>query len=107
MKTILTSLFAAVLSLSLLAGCSSKKTIVGKWKNDAGVEVEFTKDGKLKTGMGGVSIDGTYTLPDDTHYKGEIDMGGQKSSTTVGYTIDGDTLTTDESGVKQTYKRVN
>ena len=36
MKTSSLPLFAAVLCLSLLAGCSSKKPIVGKWQGDGG-----------------------------------------------------------------------
>ncbi len=105
MKNILASLFAAVLCLSLLAGCSSKKPIVGKWKSDKG-QLEFQDDGKLVASMGSMTINGTYTLPDDTHFKMSLDLGGKKEEKTFGYTVSGDTLTTDEDGKKDTMTRV-
>ncbi len=105
MKNILASLFAAVLCLSLLAGCSSKKPIIGKWQGDQG-QLEFTEDGKLLMTMGGVSINATYTLPDDGHFTMNMDLGGMKKSETVAYTVSGDSLTTEDNGKKETLKRV-
>ena len=105
MKTILSSLFAAVLCLTLLAGCSSKKPIVGKWQGD-GAQMEFTDDGKLNMSMGSVSMNATYTLPDDGHFTMNLDIAGNKSSKTIAYTVNGDTLTTEDSGKKETLKRI-
>ena len=107
MKTILTSLFAVLLSLSLLTSCSSKKTLVGKWQGKGG-QIEFTKDKKMLITMGGVTVNGSYSVVDDTHFKMIVDMGGgNKQDKTFGYTVNGDTLTTDDSGVKEEMKRVN
>jgi uncharacterized protein (TIGR03066 family) len=105
MKTILAAFFAAVLCLSLLAGCSSKKPIVGKWQGGPG-QFEFTPDGKLVVTMGSVTMNGTYTLPDDGHFAAEIDFGGKKQTMTVAYTVSGDTLTTEDNGKKETLTRV-
>ena len=106
MKNILAPLFAAVLCLSLLAGCSSKKPIVGKWQAD-GASLEFTPDGKLTMNMGSVTMNATYTLPDDGHFTMQMDAAGQKVSKTIAYTVSGDTLTTDDDGKKETLKRAN
>lgn len=107
MKTLLTSLFAIFLSLSLLTGCSSKKTLVGKWQGKGG-QIEFTKDKKMLITMGGVTVNGSYSVVDDTHFKMVVDMGGgNKQDKTFGYAVNGDTLTTDDSGVKEEMKRVN
>lgn len=105
MKNILAPLFAAVLCLSLLAGCSSKKPIVGKWQADGGKQSEFTADGKVTMSEGGMTINGTYTLPDDGHFTADMDLGGTKKSKTIAYTISGDTMNTDDGFKKDTYKR--
>lgn len=105
MKNSFAPLLAAVLCLSLLAGCSSKKPIVGKWKSDKG-QLEFTDDGKLTANMGSITMNGTYSLPDDTHFKLSLDLGSKKVDQTFGYTVSGDTLTTDGNGKKDTMTRV-
>ena len=107
MKTLLTSLLALFLSLSLLTGCSSKKTLVGKWQGKGG-QIEFTKDKKMLITMGGVTVNGTYSVVDDHHFKMEVDMGGgNKQSNVSTYTVDGNTLTMDDGAMKQEMKRVD
>lgn len=105
MKTILTPLLTAILCLSLLAGCSSKKPIVGKWQAD-GAQMEFTDDGKLVMNMGSVTMNATYTLPDDGHFTMNMEAAGQKVSKTIAYKVDGDTLNTEDGGKKESLKRV-
>ena len=107
MKTLLTPLIAVVLSLSLLTGCSSKKTLVGKWKGQGG-QIEFTKDKKVLMTTGGITVNGTYSIVDDNHFKMEIDAGGgNKTSSTVGYATDGKTLTMDTGVQKEELKRID
>ena len=107
MKTLPISLFALCLSLSLLTGCSSKKTLVGKWKAKDG-QIEFTKDKKMLISMGGVTVNATYSVVDDHHFKSEIDLGGgHKQSSVTTYTVDGNTLTTEDGGMKQEMKRID
>ena len=105
MKTLLAPLFALVLCLSLLAGCSSKKAIVGKWTADGGKAAEFTDDGKVTMSEGSMTIKGTYTLPDAGHFTADMDVYGTKKTKTIAYTVNGDTMDTDDSGKKDTYKR--
>ena len=107
MKTLLTPLLTVVLSLSLLTGCSSKKTLVGKWKGPSG-EIEFTKDKKVLMTEGGITVNATYNIVDDTHFTMTVDAGAAgKQSSTVGYSTDGKTLTMDSGLGKQELKRVD
>ena len=107
MKNIFSCLFAPELCLSLLTGLAPGKSIVGKWHGEGDQQFEFTDDGKLLLSMGSVKMEATYTLPDDTHFKMEVDLGGKKQIETVGYEVSGDTLTTtDEHGKKESFTRV-
>ena len=107
MKTLLNSLLAAVLSLSLLTGCSSKKTLVGKWKGQGG-EIEFTKDKKVLMTTGGITVNATYSIVDDSHFNMTVDTGAAgKTSQVVTYSTDGKTLTMDTGVGKQELKRVD
>ena len=107
MKTFLHLSLAVLLASSLLTGCSSKKTLVGKWQAKDG-QIEFTKDKKMLINMGGVTVNATYSVVDDHHFKSEIDLGGgNKQSTVTTYMVDGNTLTTDDGGMKQEMKRID
>jgi hypothetical protein len=58
----------------------TKETIVGKKFSKNGMEFGFEKDGALKVGMGGVTVDGTWSIDGNTvtvaamgkEYKAEI-----------------------------------
>ena len=130
MKKLLAMILAALMLLSL-AGCSgsgNKQAIVGTWKlvdeeleTEYGVGIEFTKDGKLYYGLTAedlttltgdedadkalsylMSIE--YDIKSDTEMEVTVSalFGLSKETTTVVYSLDGDTLEFDGA----TYARV-
>src|SRR5262249_192821 len=72
-----------------LAGCGggggNRDLIIGKWKaseKKGGVElsatVEFSKEGRVKLDMGGISVTGKYKFIDDNTFEQEIEVLGKK-----------------------------
>jgi uncharacterized protein (TIGR03066 family) len=74
----------------VIAGCGSGKNqdlIVGKWEakqSVGGKEItlttEFAKDGKMKVGMGPITMEGKYKFVDDNNIEVEMEMMGQKKT---------------------------
>ena len=107
-KKLCLALCIALAMLALVACGSSEKGIVGKWEStdQAGVFIEFTKGGEMKfdvadgvdsTISSGVAVmqlaDITYEIKSDTEFEMTISALGQTNTVTMGYTLDGDTLT--------------
>ena len=130
MKKLLAIILAALMLLSL-AACGSggnKQAIIGTWKlvdeetqTEYGLGLQFTKDGKLRYGLtlddlttltGDEDVDKAlsylmsieYKIKSDTEMEVTVSalFGLQKESTTVTYSLDGDTLEFDGA----TYTRV-
>ena len=119
-----------VFALASCGGSKNEKNIVGVWKlvdteteTEYGLGIEFTKDGKLRYGLteevfeaigGGDAedvMDGLdllmsieYEIKSDTEMEVTVSalLGLKKESTTVTYSLDGDTLEFDGA----TYTRV-
>ena len=120
MKKLLAIILAALMLLSL-AACGSggnKQAIIGTWKlvdeetqTEYGLGLQFTKDGKLNYGLtaddlttltGDEDVDKAlsylmsieYKIKSDTEMEVTVStlFGLQKESTTVTYSLDGDTL---------------
>ena len=120
MKKLLAIVLAALMLLSLAACGSSgnKQAIIGTWKlvdeetqTEYGLGLQFTKDGKLRYGLtaddlttltGDEDVDMAlsylmsieYKIKSDTEMEVTVSalFGLQKESTTVTYSLDGDTL---------------
>ena len=120
MKKLLAIVLAALMLLSLVACGSSgnKQAIIGTWKlvdeetqTEYGLGLQFTKDGKLHYGLtaddlttltGDEDVDKAlsylmsieYKIKSDTEMEVTVSalFGLQKESTTVTYSLDGDTL---------------
>ena len=93
-----------ILALSV-AGCGLTKSIVGEWKNETlGISIQFFKDGTVISGI----ISGTYTQPDKTHLKIEMQgLLGLAGAQIFEYAIEGDQLIlTDGFGNKTVWNRV-
>lgn len=129
MKKLLALVLAALMLLTLTAcGGGNKSAIVGTWKlvdeetnTEYGLGLQFTEDGKLHYGL---TLDDLTTLTGDENVDEALGMlmsieyeiisdtemeitvsamfGFAKESTTVTYSLDGDTLTFDGA----TYTRV-
>ena len=120
MKKLLAIVLAALMLLSLAAcaGTGNKQAIIGTWKlvdeetqTEYGLGLQFTKDGKLNYGLteddlttltGDEDVDKAlsylmsieYKIKSDTEMEVTVSalFGLQKESTTVTYSLDGDTL---------------
>ncbi len=130
MKKILAILLAAMLVFSLAAcgGSGNKQAIIGTWQltdeeteTEYGLGLQFTKDGKLRYGLtledlttltGDEDVDKAlsylmsieYKIKSDTEMEVTVStmFGLAKESTTVAYSLNGDTLEFDGA----TYARV-
>lgn len=130
MKKLLAFLLAAIMLLGLTAcaGGGNKQAIIGTWKlldeetqTEYGLGLQFTKDGKLHYGLtledlttltGDKDVDKalSYLMSIDYKIKSDTQMeitvsallGLAKETTTVTYSLDGDTLVFDGT----TYTRV-
>lgn len=130
MKKLLAFLLAAIMLLGLTAcaGGDNKQAIIGTWKlldeetqTEYGLGLQFTKDGKLHYGLtledlttltGDKDVDKalSYLMSIDYKIKSDTQMeitvsallGLAKETTTVTYSLDGDTLVFDGT----TYTRV-
>ncbi len=130
MKKLLAILLAAMMVFALAACGSSgnKQAIIGTWKlvdeetqTEYGLGLQFTKDGKLVYGLteddlttltGDEDVDKAlsylmsieYKIKSDTEMEVTVSalFGLKKESSTVAYTLDGDTLEFDGA----TYTRV-
>ena len=130
MKKLLAFLLAAIMLLGLTAcaGGGNKQAIIGTWKlldeetqTEYGLGLQFTKDGKLHYGLtledlttltGDEDVDKalSYLMSIDYKIKSDTQMeitvsallGLAKETTTVTYSLDGDTLVFDGT----TYTRV-
>ena len=130
MKKLLAILLAAMMVFTL-AACgksTNEKAIIGTWKlvdeetqTEYGLGLQFTKDGKLVYGLtegdlttltGDEDVDKAlsylmsikYKIKSDTEMEVTVSalLGLKKESSTVAYTLDGDTLEFDGA----TYTRV-
>lgn len=130
MKKLLAIVLAALMLLSLAAcaGTGNKQAIIGTWKlvdeetqTEYGLGLQFTKDGKLHYGLteddlttltGDEDVDKAlsylmsieYKIKSDTEMEVTVSalFGLSKESSTVAYSLDGDTLVFDGA----TYTRV-
>ena len=130
MKKLLAIVLAALMLLSLTAcaGGGNKQAIIGIWKlideeteTEYGLGIQFTKDGKLRYGLtaddlttltGDEDVDKAlsylmsieYEVISDTEMEMTISavFGIQKETSTVTYSLNGDTLEFDGA----VYKRV-
>ena len=130
MKKLLAIILAALMLLSLAAcaGTGNKQAIIGTWKlvdeetqTEYGLGLQFTKDGKLNYGLteddlttltGDEDVDKAlsylmsieYKIKSDTEMEVTVSalFGLKKESSTVAYSLDGDTLVFDGA----TYTRV-
>ena len=130
MKKLLAIVLAALMLLSLAAcaGTGNKQAIIGTWKlvdeetqTEYGLGLQFTKDGKLNYGLteddlttltGDEDVDKAlsylmsieYKIKSDTEMEVTVSalFGLSKESSTVAYSLDGDTLVFDGA----TYTRV-
>ena len=130
MKKLLAIILAALMLLSLAAcaGTGNKQAIIGTWKlvdeetqTEYGLGLQFTKDGKLNYGLteddlttltGDEDVDKAlsylmsieYKIKSDTEMEVTVSalFGLSKESSTVAYSLDGDTLVFDGA----TYTRV-
>ena len=130
MKKLLAIVLAALMLLSLAAcaGTGNKQAIIGTWKlvdeetqTEYGLGLQFTKDGKLHYGLteddlttltGDEDVDKAlsylmsieYKIKSDTEMEVTVSalFGLSKESSTVAYSLDGDTLVFDGA----TYNRV-
>ena len=130
MKKLLAIVLAALMLLSLAAcaGTGNKQAIIGTWKlvdeetqTEYGLGLQFTKDGKLHYGLteddlttltGDEDVDKAlsylmsieYKIKSDTEMEVTVSalFGLKKESSTVAYSLDGDTLVFDGA----TYTRV-
>ena len=130
MKKLLAIILAALMLLSLAACASTgnKQAIIGTWKlvdeetqTEYGLGLQFTKDGKLHYGLtaddlttltGDEDVDKAlsylmsieYKIKSDTEMEVTVSalFGLSKESSTVAYSLDGDTLVFDGA----TYTRV-
>src|SRR5262245_16137504 len=92
----------------------AKKVLVGKWQatqkvNDKEVTVflEFTKDGKLTTKSGPVTLTRTYKVIDDSNIEVTVKVGTKSTTSKIKIKIDKDELEmTPENGKTMKLKRV-
>ena len=107
-----------VFTLAACGGSGNKQAIIGTWKlvdeatqTEYGLGIQFTKDGKLRYGLtaddltsltGDEDVDKAlsylmsieYKIKSDTEMEVTVSalLGLKKESSTVAYTLDGDTL---------------
>jgi len=67
--SLLAILMFCILINVILIGCTNKNSIVGKWRDGSGNEIEFYKDGTVVflDSFGGVA--GEYSFPDGSHIR--------------------------------------
>jgi len=84
MKNILQA-FAAVLALSLVASCSKspQEKIVGKWKSNDGVTLQFNEDGTMT--LSNAEGKGNWHIPEAGKLTITDPNGDSPSTTTVAY----------------------
>jgi hypothetical protein len=88
------ALISTVLLLVLLVtACGGGSSIVGKWQDPDGVNIEFTSDGKLILSFMGESLEGTYSVSGN---KVSVNLMGETSESE--FKVSGDTLTLIEPG---------
>ena len=107
-KRILTSFFIVTICLLLISSCSPKQILVGKWQDQqSGATMEFFKDGTLSMTSYGMPITGSYTVLDAKNLKismsGLLGIGGAQI---YEYSVSGNTLTLNISGVSEQFTRV-
>jgi len=105
MKRLFTLANLALLSVVLLAGCSPKHPIVGKWvpndKSDDAREFTFLAEGIMVLKAKGITHEGLYTIEGE-----RIKLSPQDSETVWGdYSINNGILTITVEGETRTFRK--
>jgi hypothetical protein len=94
---------ALAFTTAACGGGDGDNELVGVWTHtDVDVEVEFNSDGTMVMRGMGQELQATYTVEDGT-----INMVDPETNETtqIKYTIDGDTLTTDDGSSVDTFTK--
>jgi uncharacterized protein (DUF2147 family) len=103
----------ALAMMALLASCTMKRAIVGKWKEVGGEQiVEFFKDGRITATRKETSIEGKYSFVDGKRIKLELGSApyGKLERPTMIVVLnvalsDGKLVFTDPGGHDSTFER--